>query len=62
MSAQSLENYNRKGTGEAARRHTEGLRSGQHRAQELPAIYPRVDRERTKDKRKVTVICHHRDT
>jgi len=61
MSAQSLENYNRKGTGEPARRRTEALRSGQHHAQVLPSIYPRVD-QRTKDKGTVTVIRHHRDT
>ena len=62
MSAQSLENYNRKGTGEPARRRTEALRRGQHHAQELPSIHTRVDYERTKDKRTVTVICRHRDT
>ncbi len=48
MSAQSLENYNRKGTGEPARRRTTAVRRGQHHAQELPSIYPRVDHERTK--------------
>jgi hypothetical protein len=48
MFAQSLENYNRKGTGEPARRRTTAVRRGQHHAQELPSIYPRVDHERTK--------------
>jgi hypothetical protein len=61
MSAQSLDNYNRKGAGEPARRCAETLRRGQHDAQELPSIYPRVDHERTQDTRNVTVICHHRD-
>ncbi len=41
---------------------SQALRGGKHNAQELPSIYPRVDHERTKDKRTVTVICHHRDT
>src|SRR5260370_19036749 len=41
---------------------SQALRSGQHHAPELPSIYPRVDLERTKDKRNVTVICRHRNT
>ena len=46
ISAQSLENYNRKGTGEPPKRRAEALRREQHRAQELQHFREWITRER----------------
>ena len=43
-----LKRSNPRGSGRG--QFSQALRSGQHHAQELPSVYPRVDHERTKSK------------